>query len=192
MHITDWKKDVFTIPNILSFSRILMIPIYIAVYLRAAKPKEYMLAGVILTLSCVTDAIDGIIARHLGMITQLGKLLDPVADKLTQLALFLCLSLKFPAIWPVLALFIVKESFQISAAVVYYRRGKALPGALLVGKICTAVLFLSMISLVLFPSIPKQFVNQIALIDSAFLCVSFVGYIGAYWGKRPLLEDLNQ
>ena len=112
MFIKDWKKDLFTIPNFLSLFRLALIPVYLAIYGRATGPRDYFLAGAILALSCLTDLIDGQIARHFNMVSNVGKILDPVADKFTQLALTICLSLRYPVLRSVLLLFLLKETFQ--------------------------------------------------------------------------------
>ena len=190
MFIKNWKKEILTIPNLLSLFRLVLIPVYVVIYLKATTTMEYILAGSILAASCLTDMIDGQIARHFNMISTVGKVLDPVADKATQFTLTLCLSLKYPALRPVLLLFVVKESFQLIAMIVNYRQGKALPGALLPGKICTVVLFVSLIAMVLFPGMNDRIVDAIAVVDAAFLAFSFVSYILAYFGKNTKVEDL--
>ena len=143
MFIRSWKKDIFSIPNLLSLFRLLLIPVYATLYLNATQRYQYLLAGVILAVSCLTDMIDGKIARKYNMITTLGKILDPLADKLTQLTLTICLSLKYPVLYPVLGLFVMKELFQLVLGVVFLRKGKMLPGALMAGKVCTTILFVS-------------------------------------------------
>ena len=144
-----------------------------------------------MAVSCLTDAVDGKIARHFNMISTLGKILDPLADKATQFTLTVCLSLKYPVLHPVLALFVVKELFQLVLGLVNLLRGKMLPGALMAGKICTTVLFVSLITLVLFPKLHSGAVNFIALLDGVFLLVSFISYILAYFGKNTLVQDLD-
>ena len=192
MFIKNWKKEVLTIPNLLSLFRLVLIPVYVVIYLNATSTMEYILAGSILAASCLTDMVDGQIARHFNMISTVGKVLDPVADKATQFALTLCLSLKYPALQPVLVLFVIKESFQLIAMIVSYRHGKVLPGALLPGKVCTVVLFVSLIAMVLFPKMSPGLVNTIAVMDAAFLGISFVSYILAYYGKHSKVEDVNK
>ena len=91
MFIKNWKKEIYTIPNLLSLFRLVLIPVYASLYLSATEQYQYVLAGVILAVSCLTDMIDGKIARKFNMITPLGKILDPLADKLTQLTLTFCL-----------------------------------------------------------------------------------------------------
>ena len=71
--IKDWKKDIFTIPNLLSLFRLALIPVYVMIYLNATTAKEYFLAGTILAVSCLTDMVDGQIARHFHMISNVGK-----------------------------------------------------------------------------------------------------------------------
>lgn len=95
----------------------------------------------------------------------------------------MCLSLKHPQLFPVLALFVVKELFQLIAGAVHLKMGKMLPGALMAGKVCTTVLFISLIALVLFPLVDDTVVSFIAAVDAVFLAISFVSYILAYFGK---------
>lgn len=191
MVIKNWKKDVFTIPNLLSFFRLILIPVYIVVYLGATEDSDYWLAAGILAVSCLTDMIDGKIARHCNMISTLGKILDPVADKATQFSMTLCLSLKRPVLLPVLALFVVKELFQLIVGAVHLHKGKMLPGALIAGKVCTTVLFLSLIALVLFPNASDTLVTGLAVTDFVFLTISFISYILAYFGKNKKVQDLE-
>lgn len=192
MFIKDWKKEVFTIPNMLSLFRLVLIPVYISIYLNAQDVYDYYLAGGILVVSCLTDLIDGKIARHFNMISTLGKILDPIADKLTQFTLIICLSIRYPIMRYVTVLFFFKELFQGIVGLVNLRRGKMLPGALMAGKVCTTVLFISLILLVLFPQLSETVVNSIALIDTGFLLFSFVCYVLAYFGKNTKVQDLEE
>lgn len=190
MFIKDWKKDVFTIPNILSLFRLLLIPVYIFIYLNASEMTDYFLAAGILAVSCITDLVDGKIARHFNMISSLGKILDPIADKATQFTLTLCLSISYPVLRPVLQLFVIKELFQGIVGMIHLRKGQMLPGALMAGKICTTILFVSLILLVLMPNLHSSIVTAIAVIDTVFLTWSFIAYILAYFGKNRKVEDL--
>lgn len=192
MFIKHWKTEIATVPNFLSLFRIVLLPVYVRIYLTAAHRHEYLIAGGILALSCLTDLLDGMIARHFNQITNLGKILDPLADKVTQFTLTLCLSLKYPALHPVLALFVVKEVFQIAAGMAFLRKGRMLPGALMIGKICTTVLFVSLIGLVVFPDMSRALVGAIAVTDGMFLTVSFVSYILAYFGPETKVQDLKE
>ena len=189
MFINDWKKQVFTIPNLLTSLRLILIPIYVDIYMNATEKADYLLAASILAVSCLTDMIDGKVARHFHMTSTLGQILDPIADKLTQFSLTLCLSIKYPVLQSVLVLFVIKEGFQCLAGLTSLRRGKILPGALMAGKVCTTVLFLSLILLVLLPDLNPNIVNMVAAIDTAFLLFSFISYIFAYCGKNAKIQD---
>lgn len=191
MHFKDWKRDIITIPNLLSIFRIGLIPVYIRLYLNAREPAQYYTAGAVLAVSCLTDAMDGIIARHYNMISTLGIILDPAADKITQFALTFCLSLRYPVLNPVMVLFIIKELFQLTLGAVNLSRGKMLPGALITGKICTTVLFVSLTGLVLFPNISNTVVRFIAAADASFLLISFISYLSAYLGSHPKTQNLE-
>lgn len=191
MFIKNWKRDFFTIPNILSLFRLSLIPVYAGLYLNATEKYQFILSGTILTISCLTDMIDGKIARKYGMITTLGKVLDPLADKLTQLTLTICLSMKYPVLYPVLSLFVKKELFQLVLGIVFLRRGKMLPGALMAGKVCTTVLFVSLILLVFMPDMSHGTVTLIAAVDTIFLMISFVSYALAYLGTNAKVQDVD-
>lgn len=192
MFLKNWKKEILTIPNLLSLFRLVLLPVYVWIYLNATETYQYLTAGSIMAVSCLTDMVDGKIARHFGMVSTVGKILDPLADKVTQFTLTICLSLKYPPLRPVLALFVVKETFQLVVGFLHLRRGKMLPGALPAGKVCTTVLFVSLIAMVLFPAMDHRLVDALALVDSLFLVVSFVSYILAYFGKETKVQDLKQ
>ena len=191
MFIKNWKKEILTIPNLLSIFRIALIPVYLHIYLNADSPGDYTTAAVILAVSCLTDMVDGKIARKFNMITNLGKVLDPIADKLTQLALMICLSLSRKPIRLLLCLFLIKEFFQFCAMVGSYYHGKALNGALMSGKISTTVLFTSLGLMILFPILSDRTVNVITCISLVFLMVAFVDYIRAYFGNNKKIYDLE-
>lgn len=186
-----WKKEILTFPNLLSLLRLVMIPVYIRLYLRATSSEEFLGAAALMGASCLTDLLDGWIARRFQMVSTVGKILDPLADKLTQLSMAVCLSLTYPALKTILALFTVKELGQLTLALVHLTRGYMLPGALMAGKVCTAVLFISFIFLALSPDVPTHTVNVIVLTDGILLVFSFVSYVFAYWGRHPLPRQMG-
>lgn len=188
MFVKNWKKDIFTIPNMLSLFRVLLIPVYIVIYLKAQSRTDYFIAGAILAVSCLTDLIDGKIARHFNMMSRTGQILDPFADKATQLALIICLTIRHPQIIGMLILFVVKELFQLLAAVFALRKGDMLKGALLSGKISTTVLFISLILMVLLPDMKPLFMQILICVDCIFLLISFIAYIRAYWTHSFMIE----
>lgn len=183
MTIRDLKKDICTIPNLLSLFRLILIPVYIYIYLNATEPHHYAIAAGILAVSCLTDMLDGKIARKFNMISTVGKVLDPIADKFTQLALIVCLCITYPALKALLGLFVVKESFQLIAGIVNLKKGKMLDGALYSGKISTTVLFVSLIIMVMFPDLNQTATWIITGVCAVFMFIAFVDYIRAYFGK---------
>lgn len=194
MSAKDWKKDLLTIPNLLSLFRLVLIPVYVALYLRAEKPEDYFTAAAILAVSCLTDLIDGKIARHFNMVSNTGKILDPLADKATQFALIVCLTiqLQYPVLLFLSVLFVIKEAFQAVAGFLILRKGKILKGALIAGKVSTTVLFISLIVLVLIPNIGKTAVYIIAGVDILFLLISFVSYIRLYYTNSPMIQSIDK
>lgn len=188
----DWKKEVFTIPNMLSLIRLILIPVYVMIYLEADSNKDYYLAAAILAVSCLTDLVDGKIARHFNMISNLGKILDPLADKLTQFTLLICLLSRYSILWVIVPLFVIKELFQLVAGGLSIRKGKMLKGAQMTGKICTTVLFISLIVMVMIPTLSMTAVNIITFIDLSFLIAAFADYIIVYCRKETKFQDLNQ
>ena len=189
--IKDWKKEIFTIPNLLSLFRLMLIPVYMTIYLNASETAHYITSALILAASCLTDLVDGKIARKFNMISTVGKVLDPLADKATQFTLIICLSVKHPILWTLILLFVMKESFQLIAGLITFRKGKMLSGALLTGKICTTILFTSLTLLVLIPQISKSVVNMITIIDAAVMLIAFGDYVRTYFGHSTFVQDLE-
>lgn len=191
MLIKNWKEEILTIPNLLSLLRLVLIPIYVTIYLNATVPTDYLLAGAILAVSCLTDMVDGKIARHFNMISTVGKILDPLADKLTQFSLIICLTKTHKILWFLVGLFVAKESFQLIAGTINLKRGKMLKGALISGKICTTVLFISLIAMVLFPQLDRSVVTAITIIDSIFMLIAFIDYASAYRFRGDQFQDVD-
>ena len=192
MRFQNWKKQVFTIPNILSLFRLLLIPVYIHIYMNAQSTADYHLAAAILAVSCLTDAVDGQIARRFNMITAVGKVLDPLADKITQFTLIVCLAMRHPVLWSIIGLFVAKELFQLVAGYIIVRHGRILKGAQISGKVCTTILFVSLTLLVLVPDIHYNWVLGITIVDGLFLLIAFVDYIFVYVRKSEgLTEELH-
>lgn len=187
----NWKKEIFTIPNMLSMFRLVLIPVYVSIYLSANEPSDYFMAAAILAVSCLTDMIDGKIARRFNMISTVGKILDPFADKLTQFSLILCLASAYPVLWYLVGLFFVKEIFQLVAGAINLKKGKMLKGALISGKISTTVLFISLIVMVMLPNLSEKVVTIITLVDGVFLLIAFADYAVAYRTRESQFQPVR-
>lgn len=191
MHLDNWKKELYTIPNLLSLFRLVLIPVYVFIYLNADSAMDYFVAATILAVSCLTDLIDGKIARRFGMISNVGKILDPLADKATQFTLIICLSVKYPVLIGLVILFVIKEGFQLIAGAVNLRKGIMLKGAQLSGKICTTVLFISLIVMVMIPELPYPYVVALTLLDLLFMGISFADYCITYAKREHKFQPID-
>jgi len=139
----DRKKKIWTIPNILSMVRLALIPVIVWLYV---SKENYVWAGSLLLLSGATDVVDGFIARKFNMISDLGKVLDPVADKLTQGAVLICLLGRFPLMALPLAMMVVKETFMSVTGLQVIRRTGKVISADWHGKVATLLLYGTMLT----------------------------------------------
>ncbi|MBE7043271.1 MAG: CDP-alcohol phosphatidyltransferase family protein [Ruminococcaceae bacterium] len=185
------RKDWLTIPNLLSLFRLVLIPIYVCYYLGAETKEEHFIAAVILMISSLTDLLDGWIARKFGMISKVGKALDPVADKCTQGIVMICLGMKYPVIWILFGLFVIKEGFMLAMGLFHLKHGKMPSGALMIGKICTTVLFISMILLVMIPDVPLIVLQLLIAICALFMLLSLGMYVVTFLGKNDYLQSIK-
>lgn len=141
MNEAKTRSQIFTIPNILSMIRILLIPVIVYLY---CVEKRYGAAVLILLLSGLTDVVDGFIARHFHMVSDVGKVLDPIADKLTQLATLVCLATKFPQMNLLFFALAIKELILGVMGLVAIKRTHDVHGANWHGKVSTCLLYLTM------------------------------------------------
>lgn len=139
------------IPNLLSVLRILMIPVFVWRYTGAQAPGDYLFCGVLLVVSGITDIMDGFIARRWHLITNVGKVLDPLADKLTQFTVAIVIALEHPWMWPLPALLAVKDLSLCLGGVLLYRKYRQVNGSRWYGKLATVVFYVVTIALVAYP-----------------------------------------
>ncbi len=170
-------REIFSIPNILSYFRIVLIPVFCLMYLKAEAPADCLWAGVVVLISSITDLFDGMIARKFNMITDLGKALDPIADKLSHAALAVCLAIRHPLMWALIALMVIKEGFMGIMGIYFLRRGRMLNGAKWFGKVCTASLFVTLLVLFLFPQLPEAWVNGLIVFLMVIMLATLIMYI---------------
>ena len=132
------KKPInqnLTVPNALSVLRIIVIPFFAWFFMH----DQLAIAVALLVLSGLSDCVDGFIARKLNQVTELGKMLDPLADKLTQGVVALCLAIKFPVICPALLVFILKELVMLCGAILLLKKKKRPCAAQWYGKVATVM-----------------------------------------------------
>ncbi|MDO4306119.1 MAG: phospholipase D-like domain-containing protein [Eubacteriales bacterium] len=171
------KKEYFSIPNLMGYFRILMLPVFLFSYYRAETGEEYGIAFLILAVSLLTDFFDGKIARKFDMVTDFGKILDPVADKLTQGVLAIAVALQYPFMGSFLILFLLKEIYMSAMGLYLIKKKNIRNGAQWYGKICTAVIDVGIAALLLFPELPYKKANIVILVMMAFMFFSLMNYV---------------
>ncbi len=174
------KKDLWGIPNILCYVRLLLIPVFIVLYIKASTPYEYLRAAAVVLISGMTDFLDGFIARRFDMVTDLGKIIDPMADKLTQASLIFVLVVKIKWMFLLLILFVILQLFLLIAGIVMLQKGTKLNGAKWFGKVSTTVFYATMLVLISMPTLEDRITNILMMVCGAFLALSFGMYIREY------------
>ena len=169
----NYQEKIITIPNILSFFRLCLIPVIVWLY---TVKQDYLWTLLILLFSAVTDIVDGIIARKCNMISDFGKAFDPVADKLTQMAMLFCLVSRFPYMMIPFVLLVVKEVFTGITALITIKRTNTVKGAVWHGKLTTIALYSMMAIHLLWYNIPSTVSLILVGICIGIMLMSFILY----------------
>lgn len=185
------RNKNLTVPNAMSLFRILVIPFFAYFFL-----KDNLTAAVVaLALSGLSDALDGFVARRFNQITELGKMLDPLADKLTQGTVAVCIAIRYPTICPLLFLLVTKELVMLCGACFLLHRGKKPCAAKWYGKVSTTLFYAAIVLIVVMDGFmqvqPEVFnlVSNIALVvTAAFMLYTFVRYFGVF---REILRNAD-
>lgn len=169
-------KKNFTIPNILSFIRIVVIIPLIFSFL----DRRFIESGIYLLISGLSDMFDGAIARKFNQVTQLGKILDPIADKLTLIAVVICLAVLFPSVLPIVIILILKDVLMLIGGAVLLCMKIKPPAAKWYGKVATAIFYISITTMVCLSAIfnYENYLLDIILMSLtlASMLVAFVSY----------------
>jgi len=165
-------RSVVTIPNMLTTLRILLVPVFICSYFR----RPGSLPILILAVSALTDLLDGKIARRFNQVSDLGKLLDPIADKLTQGAMLGCLLTSFPRFWIPFGLMIVREAFVGVTSLLAIKKSGHVEGAEMHGKVATVLLYAMVIAHLLFSNMPGALSNALIAVTTVAMAISFALY----------------
>ncbi|OUQ02432.1 CDP-diacylglycerol--glycerol-3-phosphate 3-phosphatidyltransferase [Thomasclavelia spiroformis] len=176
MNIMKNKKVLFNIPNCLCFFRILLIPLFLYVYFVADFKNRYLVAAFVLVISGISDFLDGFIARKFNMVTDFGKFIDPVADKLTQFVVAITLLFSYPLAWVLLIIIILKDLMLAIVGLYLYDYGLKITGASWWGKIATAYFYVIVIVLIGL-HIPNTVISFVLIITgSVLMLLSFILY----------------
>ena len=199
-------KDLFTnwntIPNWMCFVRIALIPVFSVLFVK----ESYIAAFIVMIVAALTDVFDGKIARKYNMVSNLGKILDPIADKLSQIAIVVILIVKF---WSfdgplkcLLFLFIFKELVMVIAGVILLSLGMRPVAAEVWGKVATVVFYTFMITIIaigpsgallgvwFIKALPMPVIYVMVVISAIFAFVSLFGYAPGF--LRQIKEKKNK
>lgn len=137
-------EDILTIPNILSFLRILLITPFMILFLNG----NYVWASLMIIISGLTDCVDGFIARKFNQVSEFGKVLDPVADKLTLLAVGVGICIISPEVITVMVILIIKDILMMVGGLSLIKNDIKPPPARWYGKVGTVLFYLSVCTIV--------------------------------------------
>lgn len=189
MEKTKYKTNFFNIPNYLCYFRILLIPVFLLVYFCAEWEYHYVIAAFILVLSGLSDFLDGFIARKFNMVTDFGKIIDPIADKLTQFTIAITLLFAYPLAWILLVIIVLKDGMLGIVGLYLYDYGVRAKGASWWGKIATAYFYVVVILLIGL-HIPNTVPSQIMIFtSSALMFLSFILYAKEL---RQMIKDKDK
>ena len=172
------ENKILTIPNLLSLFRLILIPVIIWLYWFR---KDYFPAGVLLIISGLTDLADGYIARHFNAVSNVGKILDPIADKLTQAAMLFCLVTRFPLMAAPFGFLVIKEVFIGTTVLLMIRKTGKVVGADFHGKVATTLLYAMMILHIFWIDIPSA-VSAVSIL----ICLVSMAFTLLTYGSRNM------
>ncbi len=173
------KKDqIFTLPNLLSIIRLLLIPVIVYLY---CFEEQYAAAVAIILISGLTDIVDGIIARSFNMVSDFGKILDPIADKLTQITVIFCIATRRTAVWLLVGMFVIKEIVMLIMGMVAIKKLDSVNSAKWYGKANTVILYAAMVLFMIFPEMDNVFLSAIVIVCAVSLILSLGLYIRFYY-----------
>lgn len=171
---------MLNLPNMLSIFRLCLVPVFVIVYF-SPLPAANVLAVVIYVVATVTDFLDGKIARKYNLITNLGKVLDPLGDKMLTFAVLACLSIDELIPGWIVAVFFVKEAMMGIGGLLIHRRAHVeIPASNYIGKTATVLFFVFCGLLILFDGIPHTAAVIMICVALGVSLAAFVSYLGKY------------
>lgn len=183
---TKGRNQNLTVPNAMSLFRILMIPVFVCFALRDHIPGALLALG----LSGLSDALDGFVARRFDQVTELGKMLDPFADKLTQGAVAICIAVRYPAICPLLFLFVAKELLMLCGACYLLQHRKKPCAAKWYGKVSTLLFYLSIALIVVLDSFMHVTEPTFILVSNAALVITAASMVYTFVRYAMVFKEI--
>lgn len=169
------RNQNWTIPNLLSVLRILVIGPFAYFFLN----DQLLWAVAMLAFSGLSDLFDGLIARKFNQVTELGKMLDPVADKLTQATIAVCLAVKHQILIPILLVFVFKELGMLVGGCILLKKKKRPCAAKWYGKVATFSFYISAVVIVVMEGVFHLYTTTTVVISYVLLGITAVFMIYA-------------
>ncbi len=180
-----------TIPNLLSIFRIFLIPIFVPVFIITEGEGFSWWPVIILAVSGLTDLLDGFIARRYNQISDLGIILDPVADKLTQIAVCACLTVRYNQLLILLIIYVVKELVMLTGGAIQLKFGGPIPSAKWYGKLSTFQLYVAMGLFLIIPDMNPILINIIIVITIILVLFALVMYMSIFFNLLNIKGKTN-
>lgn len=185
------KEDkILTVPNVLTLLRIILSPVFAVLYLN----KYYVSAAIVLVLSGLTDVLDGIIARKFDLITTLGKILDPIADKLTQAIIIVCLTINHyndenSLLIFVLILLFAKEFTMMLGAIVLFKSGTRPSESKWWGKLGTVMVYVLFAAILLEDILTAKYIPVIAI--NVICIITAICLLFSLFNYYPIFKEIQ-
>lgn len=187
--IIKHKSDLWTVPNLLTYLRFVLVVPFVILFLN----EKYLLSAICIGLSGVSDCLDGFWARKLNQVTQLGKLLDPIADKITLISVMFCMVFYAPNVIPILIVLIAKDVIMLLGGVSLLRRRITPPAAEWFGKLATIVFYFAVCIIVFLKAVVNY---ENILIDDILLSITAVVMLYALYRYskiyKALIKEYNE
>lgn len=187
------SKDLMTIPNAISFIRILLITPFVAFFIAGKYiTMDYTPAIIILAISGISDVFDGMIARKFNQESELGKVLDPLADKLTLIAVGICLIFIEPYVLPLMIIMVVKDILMIIGGTIIINKGVIPPKSSWYGKASTFMFYVScglVVSMAIFDFRNETISLTVLGVTAGMMIFSLVNYMMIYFRIQKQLKE---
>lgn len=162
------------LPNALSLLRLCLVPVFAWVYF-LPQPNAHLWAALVYAVAFATDVADGYIARRFDLITKLGRILDPLADKLMTFTVITCVAVDGILPFWAVVVFFCKEAAMGLGGLYLYRQIKDMPSSNWLGKASTGVFFVVLAILVLFP-VPRNWAVGLITLALALAVAALLRY----------------
>lgn len=177
------------IPNLLTILRIILVPIYLLVFFSNLE-NRFLLAGLIFILAGISDILDGKIARKYNLITNLGIVLDPIADKMMMFAVLISYTMeKIIPSWILIAIGIKEIVMILGGGVLYRYKGKQVIPSNRYGKIATVSFYAATLSIVF--NISTKLSEILFIVTVILNILAFINYLKIYLSKRNNIEEIS-